>query len=173
MKAARAHWSFLLARGPRKAPAFSLIEVVMAIGIVSFALIAIIGMIPIGLNAMKASVNDTLACLIFQDVSERITGQPYPTSSTNVLYYYDSRGAFVDTNSTNSVPIYKVAVKIAPLDASLTNGALTNANLRAVVVGISSTSSPRTNVTSFYVTPLTGPGWKVLDPANFISEIEL
>ena len=43
---------------------FSLIEVALALGVAAFALVAILGLIPIGLNSNKASIEQTEAAII-------------------------------------------------------------------------------------------------------------
>lgn len=53
---------------------FSLIEVTLAIGIIAFGLIAILGLVPVGLNAAKDAADDTRTSLIAQDVFNRVRG---------------------------------------------------------------------------------------------------
>lgn len=50
----------------RRASAFSLIEVTMAIGIVAFAFVSIMGMLPVALNAFNRSVDSTIETQIAQ-----------------------------------------------------------------------------------------------------------
>ena len=55
--------------------AFSLVEVVVALGIVSFAVLAIVGMLPIAMNSAQESMRETDATLIAQRIfSELKTG---------------------------------------------------------------------------------------------------
>src|ERR1700744_4244934 len=42
------------------APAFTMIEIAIAIGVISFALVAIIGILPRGLNVQKDNREDTI-----------------------------------------------------------------------------------------------------------------
>lgn len=55
--------------------AFSLIEVALALGIIAFALVAILGMIPVGLNASRDAIDDTRTSLIAQDVANRVRAE--------------------------------------------------------------------------------------------------
>jgi Tfp pilus assembly protein PilV len=48
-------------RSLRKATAFSLVEVVLALGVAAFCLIAVLGMLPVGLKTQQGSVNQTKA----------------------------------------------------------------------------------------------------------------
>lgn len=49
-------------------PAFSLVEVVIALGIVSFAVLAIVGMMPMALKSAQESMRETDATLIAQRI---------------------------------------------------------------------------------------------------------
>lgn len=57
--------------------AFSLIEVVLAIGIVSFALFAILGLIPLGLQVGRSSIEDTRATHIAEQVFATLRKQDF------------------------------------------------------------------------------------------------
>jgi uncharacterized protein (TIGR02598 family) len=72
----------------RKSQGFSLIEVTLAIGIVAFALIAILGLVPVGLNSGRESIDSTHTPLIAQDVFDRIRGYMTSNDSTNTLSYF-------------------------------------------------------------------------------------
>jgi prepilin-type N-terminal cleavage/methylation domain-containing protein len=74
---------------------FSLIEVVLALGIVSFALMAIVGMLPVALTTQRDAVNQAFAVQALNDVSQALRGAyrltpvgpykfpaPLPTSMT-------------------------------------------------------------------------------------------
>ena len=59
----------------RPDPGFSLVEVVIALGIVSFAVLAIVGMMPVALKSAQDSMRETDATLIAQRIfSELKTG---------------------------------------------------------------------------------------------------
>lgn len=52
----------------RRKTAFSLVEVVLAVGIVAFAFVGLIALIPAGLNNFRASMNASVGSQIFQRV---------------------------------------------------------------------------------------------------------
>lgn len=52
--------------------AFSLIEVTLALGIASFAFIAILGLLPMGLNASQRAVNSTYASLFSEEIARDV-----------------------------------------------------------------------------------------------------
>jgi Tfp pilus assembly protein PilV len=49
-------------------PAFSLVEIVIALGVAAFCLIAVLGMLPVSLKTQQASVNQTKANSIISQV---------------------------------------------------------------------------------------------------------
>ena len=55
--------------------AFSLVEVVLALGIVAFATLAILGVFPAGLSTSHAAQNETRATQIAQDILSSVASQ--------------------------------------------------------------------------------------------------
>jgi type II secretory pathway pseudopilin PulG len=53
--------------GPR---AFSLIEVVLSLGVVSFALLALIGLLPAGLGVQKSSLNESRSIQVLSQIAQ-------------------------------------------------------------------------------------------------------
>ena len=86
--------------GLKPNPAFSLVEVVIALGIVSFAVVAIVGMLPMALKTAKASMFETDATLATQRVfSEMQTG----SGANRMVSTGDNSSANIslNANSTN------------------------------------------------------------------------
>lgn len=68
-------------KGLCRAEGFSLIEVVLALGVIGFALIAILGMFPLAMNASKDSQHETRAAFIAQSIFSQVqAGHPTNTS---------------------------------------------------------------------------------------------
>ncbi len=55
---------------PRKAvgAAFTLVEIALALGVISFAIVGLVALIPAGLNNFRASMNASVGSQIFQRV---------------------------------------------------------------------------------------------------------
>lgn len=66
-----------------QATAFSLIEVVLALGIIGFSLVAILGVFPTGLSSNRTSVSDTRAAALANAVFATIEAQTKTFSSVN------------------------------------------------------------------------------------------
>ena len=83
---------------------FSLVEVSVALGIVAFALIAILGLVPVGMKSARDAENDTRSSLIAQDAYNRIRAKmtinndpsspnfftSYPSGQASFFYYSDA-----------------------------------------------------------------------------------
>ena len=168
---------FRVFRGPSSG-AFSLVEVTLALGVVTFALLAIIGLIPVGLTAMKNSIDETVTSLILQDVRERLSTLPFDTAKAVPVYYYDSKGIFVNTQPPNLDPqaYFRVDVKLGPPSSPPPNSSLlvavTKITWPVLSTGAASAGSTNQVKMSFLVTPLTTPQWKVLDP-TFTPKMDL
>ena len=108
--------------GLRRVHAFSLVEVTLAIGVAAFCLIAVFGLIPVGLQTNLNATSQTGATNIVADVVSDLRGTPRCTgqstqfsivlgtgpgcspSSTPIpaKLYFDSQGAFSTLLNTNS-----------------------------------------------------------------------
>jgi uncharacterized protein (TIGR02598 family) len=56
--------------------AFSLVEVTLALGVMAVCLIAILGLLPTGVNSNQASIEQTAASAILTAISEDVRGTP-------------------------------------------------------------------------------------------------
>jgi len=100
---------------PQKA--FSLIEVVIAIAIVSFSLVAIIGMLPVGLKSMQDSQNEQAEGTIANQLRGELEQISFHSSDVGSIqslpstnYFYTSEGLRINgTEGTNVSPYYKAS----------------------------------------------------------------
>jgi uncharacterized protein (TIGR02598 family) len=73
-----------------------LIEVVLAIGVVAFAFIPMIGLLPVGLSTFRQSIEATVGSQIVEGIINEAQQTDFTTltNQTNALsyYYYDEQG---------------------------------------------------------------------------------
>jgi uncharacterized protein (TIGR02598 family) len=87
---------------------FSLVEVTIAIGIIGFAFIAIVGLLPVGTRSGADAIDATRTALIAKDVQVRARSSVGYTmfSSTNDValptFFYDREGNYVGNTVTGS-----------------------------------------------------------------------
>jgi len=67
----------------KRAVAFSLVEVVLALGVIAIAITAILGLLPVALSTGHSAQDETRAAQIAEDMISAMTSQA-PTSFTNV-----------------------------------------------------------------------------------------
>ncbi len=81
----------------RRQRAFSLIEVALALGVIGVALVALLGMMPIGLATFRDSMHATLQADVLRQLTARFQETPFDrlTNQTAMLYYSDE-GALTD-----------------------------------------------------------------------------
>lgn len=100
----------------RRLPAFSLIEVTLALGVIGFCLLAIFALIPVGLNSARDAIDSTHLSLIVADVQTRVrssvTDATFASSNDLTLpaLYYDQDGTALP-NYTGAV--YRVIATVA------------------------------------------------------------
>jgi uncharacterized protein (TIGR02598 family) len=96
----------------RSTPAFSLVEVTLALGIAAFCLIAVFGLMPVGVQANRNATSQTAATNIIAAVIAdlRATPKNITTSSQFSIafgtnpppMYFDGTGQFATTLGVNS-----------------------------------------------------------------------
>lgn len=84
----------------RQRGAFSLVEVVLALGVVGFALLAIIGLLPIALQSDRGSIQETRANHLADAVFAVIRSQPF----TAVSFAELQSTATADLSASNVPP---------------------------------------------------------------------
>ena len=75
----------------RRQSAFSLVEVVLALGVISFAIVAILGVIPTGLQTSHSSQDETRAAQMAQSIFATFSGQQF--NAVTFLFYNASDGS--------------------------------------------------------------------------------
>jgi uncharacterized protein (TIGR02598 family) len=64
---------------------FSLVEVVLALGVIGFSLLAIIGLLPIGLQSGRASIQETRANHLAEQIFSTLRSQPFIAADLSQL----------------------------------------------------------------------------------------
>ncbi|MFA7342976.1 MAG: hypothetical protein WC003_01610 [Terrimicrobiaceae bacterium] len=95
------------------ASAFSLVEVVLAIGVLAFAITAMMGLLTVAMQSDKSSSSDTSLAAMSRQVFNSLKAMPYSnlttlTNGTN--YYFDRDGS----ECPPSGAVYECAVKLTP-----------------------------------------------------------
>ena len=88
---------------------FSLIEVVMALGIFAFVIIPVIGLVSGGMKNLRQSMDDTVRAGIAKEIAGEALRTPYSNVVTNISYYTDegvtssiAGAVFKATTTTNT-----------------------------------------------------------------------
>lgn len=86
----------------RRSGGFSLIEVTLAIAIVAFAFIALIGLLPAGMSVFNQTMDATNEMRISSDITALLQATEYSKIPTNPkivnnTFYFDVDGALIDT----------------------------------------------------------------------------
>ncbi len=94
----------------------SLVEVTLAIGIVGFALLAIIGLVPVGLKSSGDAIDATRTSFICQDAQNRVRARVdyamfAAAPDISLTLFYDRDGIFVGTTASTRA-LYRVDATI-------------------------------------------------------------
>ncbi len=91
---------------------FTLVEVTLALGIISFAFVAMFGLLPVGLNVSRQAIDTTIEAQIVQ----KLTSQALQTDFSQLSklasadpYYFSDEGK----NATQTNSLYKAGFSVA------------------------------------------------------------
>lgn len=104
------------------AQGFSLIEVVLALGVTSFAIISLMGMLPVGLNSIRESTGLTTQAQIARQIITEAQITPFD-SLQNYSASFDNEGNPV-ANSNSA--IYTADISLADLKVASNTGLATS-----------------------------------------------
>ncbi|MEY2490893.1 MAG: hypothetical protein QOC70_2835 [Verrucomicrobiota bacterium] len=98
---------------------FSLVEVTLALGVAAFCLIALFGLLPLGVQANQNAISQTAAASVLSSVVADLRAAP-KTSLTSSLYgvtfgttkllYFDGEGRSVSSTDPSVNPRYRVTI---------------------------------------------------------------
>ncbi len=81
---------------------FSLIEVVLALGIVSFAFLPMLGLLPLGLSAFQKAIDTTVISQIVQKIGNEAQQSDFDgiqTATPDKFRYFDDQGTEVNADA--------------------------------------------------------------------------
>jgi uncharacterized protein (TIGR02598 family) len=106
---------------------FSLVEVVLAVGVAAFALVTLMALLPAGLNTFKGSMNTSIGTQIAERVFNDLQVTDFSDIETTNRFF-DEQGTELPSTASNSVKcIYWVQVNIgAPGSDSSTSSLMGN-----------------------------------------------
>ncbi len=106
-------WLFSEASRPKRASsAFSLVEIALALGVISFAFVALMGLLPIGMTLFGNAMSNSVHAQIVQRVISDAEQTDFPTlasAGTIPPRYFDDQG---DEVKTQNASIYAVQVSV-------------------------------------------------------------
>ena len=81
---------------------FSLIEVTIALGLITFAVVAVLGVLPTGLTSLRRAMDQTVEAQIVQTVgAQAVTGE-FASVETGGPLYFDEEGQAIASGDTNT-----------------------------------------------------------------------
>jgi uncharacterized protein (TIGR02598 family) len=161
---------------------FTLTEIVISVAVVATAFVAIVGLLPSGLDASRRATNSTVTAAILEDLNSRVKGEALPQENGapvvgNASFspaYFDDHGVYLNPNDTsnNSRRLYRADVQIGVWNSG-SQPAGTSSWLRPISIKLSwpvdaksgaaiGTNNPQFVVT-YIATSLTGSNWPAID----------
>lgn len=163
--------------------AFSLIEIAFSLGIIATVVIAILGILPAGIDAAKRAADSTVVATIFGSLHHRLVGEPLtPKNGNDTLSFspalFDAQGRPIASDAPAEElgrAVYQAELKLADWSERPAN----TSSLRVVTItltwpvssgaGASKGQRGQRASVSYPVTTLTGTDWPEIArayPAN-------
>jgi Tfp pilus assembly protein PilV len=154
----------------QKQAGFSLVEVTLAIGIIAFALVAILGLIPVAENSAREATEDTKTSLIGQDVFVRVRASLNSTASfTNPSTIFPNPSVGPSFYYTNEGVFFSDAVNLSTALSTAKLNGLPLPNYAATVIVGANFANPLPNVNNNYLKPaVVRVGWPLDSNANIL-----
>lgn len=133
--------------------AFSLVEVTLALGVISVSLLSLLGLLPAGLGVLRNSMEQTVHAQIVQRVAAEISSTDFNALSNQSLLFDDEGQLLAATDSSKASYLASIQGSNASLPG-LTNQADVDqlqSYLKRVRIGISRTNGPSTAVTWYAI----------------------
>lgn len=128
--------------------AFSLVEVTLALGVVSVSLLSLIGLMPAGLGVLRDSMDQTVHVQIVQRITAGLVSSDFASLGNETLTF-DQEGQLI-ANAEDSVAQYKATIQEAnPSMPGLTKQedvAQMQDHLKRIRIGISRANVPNAPV---------------------------
>jgi uncharacterized protein (TIGR02598 family) len=137
----RIHWNSTKS----KLVAFSLVEVTIALGVVSFAVLAVLALLPTGLSTLRAGMEDTVRAQIVKAISSQTLLTDFLLLE-DTFYEFDDEGQVVDSDGH-----YQVTVRVGdPIYPGLDTNLISHESLQQLTIQIVNRSR-ETNTQTIYV----------------------
>jgi uncharacterized protein (TIGR02598 family) len=142
----------------RRARAFSLVEVVLALGVSSFVLLTLVGTLPAGVKSVQNSMSESAQASITQQLRAELQQISFSTNSTaaynisnlaNDTNYYSNDGTAM-TNSTGAYYQATFLVNTASIPGSATTFQASNARSIGVVLSYPLTAPVANQTTNVF-----------------------
>lgn len=116
------HSPSMIKHSPRfvRPEAFSLVEVVLAVGVAAFALVALLGLLPAGLKTFRGSMNTAVGSQIAQRIFNDMQVSDWSNIS-NTVRFFDEQGTETASNALNCIYWAQVSITNAATSTNSTS----------------------------------------------------
>lgn len=107
----------VIARRGCRTTAFSLVEVTIALGILAFAIIPMIGLVSVGMKTLRSSMDVTVQIDVVRKTVGEATRIPFTDLTAtfdNQLFYFDDEGIQQTSSNAQTIFVARAAVNAPP-----------------------------------------------------------
>jgi len=143
--------------------AFTLVEITLALGVVTFGLLTTMALLPTGLDSLRNSISDTASARITEDISATLEGSDWDqtgnlASFDGQILYYDNQGNAMPTETVETALTAQLSVPANGPTLPASDTSTVSTCLRAVQIKLtclpSAVSDRFTNLAKYKLTTL-------------------
>lgn len=141
----------------RRVGGFTLVEVTVALGLTIFAVMAVVGLLPVGLGGLRQAAEDTVKAQIIKELDARLSMADSsalfaqaPGASTPVEAWFDNDGQLL-AGSSSSARFHVQAFQAAPQFPGSANANSAETSLRVFQIEIEDLRTRATNKAVLHV----------------------
>jgi uncharacterized protein (TIGR02598 family) len=137
----------------RRQAGFSLVEVVMALGIAAFCLVALLGLMPVGLKTVRDARGDALQAEILKAMGNIAQQTDYSLlgNLAGKKYYFDINGLLVTSTSADAIYEAVLSTGTVSVPSSSTSTALNGATSVKVEIHRSANTNSEASTHTLFI----------------------
>ena len=131
---------------------FSLVEITLALGIVATVLVALMGLLPMGMDSIREAKSNMVEARIAYEIMGELQVANWGEGDESIRQYdgeirsYDGEGTLIKESkgSGRADTVYQAKIEVSPDSTRLPGGAINNNFLRHAVVKVAFSPNGRT-----------------------------
>lgn len=152
---------------------FTLTEIVLTMAIIASALMAVLAVVPTGMDVSRNAMDHSVVATIFEDISQRLQGQKLSSGATSLNpAYFDEFGTFLPPDTAEEQLLLKRTYRAEVVIHDWHQPPPHTSALKTATITLTWPLKPNGDPidthhsinATWAITTLSGPDWQLIDP---------